>query len=252
MRPDGAVIEVNVLAVPKRGNTPAECEDAFAANAEKGRFAIADGASQSMFSGLWARLLVDAFVANPHPQLVLFHEWLLPLQEDWDAKTTGKSSSWYAQTKLQEGAFATFLGIALEKPGTRVGRPQWRAFAIGDACLFQVRKDKLARAFPLTKSAEFGNTPWLLGSRAAASENLLQKTTSASGRLRRKDCFWLMTDALGQWFLQECERQNKPWNHLEALLRDSNPDGAFGRWVEDLRNREELRNDDVTVAEIRV
>src|SRR6266404_6244133 len=47
----------HAFAVPKRGNSTEEYEDAFAANPNAGRFAIADGASESSFASLWAKLL---------------------------------------------------------------------------------------------------------------------------------------------------------------------------------------------------
>ena len=49
---------------PRTGNAAEECEDAFACNDPAGRFAVADGASESIFAGEWARLLCEAFVAD--------------------------------------------------------------------------------------------------------------------------------------------------------------------------------------------
>ena len=51
--------------LPSRDNEPGEYQDAFAADPGAGRFAVADGASESGFADLWARLLVDDFVAHP-------------------------------------------------------------------------------------------------------------------------------------------------------------------------------------------
>ena len=41
----------SVLRLPKQGNTDAEYEDAWAADAAAGRFAVADGASETSFAG---------------------------------------------------------------------------------------------------------------------------------------------------------------------------------------------------------
>ena len=43
------------LSLPKRGHSPEEYEDALAGDPRSGRFAVADGASESSFAGLWAR-----------------------------------------------------------------------------------------------------------------------------------------------------------------------------------------------------
>ena len=50
--------------LPRRGNNPDEYEDAFALDDASGRYALADGASEGCFTGLWARLLVEDFVSR--------------------------------------------------------------------------------------------------------------------------------------------------------------------------------------------
>jgi hypothetical protein len=59
-----------------------------------------------------------------------------------------------------------------------------------------------------------------------------------------------MTDALAQWFLLRCEQSESPWKSLIPLFTDSAPQTAFAAWVEEHRDREELRNDDVTLLSI--
>ena len=60
-------VSVLSLKLPKSGNQASECEDAFALPKyhnrprRKFRFAIADGATESAFSGLWAEKLVAAY-----------------------------------------------------------------------------------------------------------------------------------------------------------------------------------------------
>jgi hypothetical protein len=54
--------------LPKAGNSDSEYEDAFfprrlkRRNGRRLRFAVADGATETSFSGVWARLLVSSFV----------------------------------------------------------------------------------------------------------------------------------------------------------------------------------------------
>jgi len=60
------------------------------------------------------------------------------------------------------------------------------------------------------------------------------------------DALLLMTDALAQWFLRECEQGRRPWT-----LLDFEAASDFAGFVDELRNREELRNDDVTLLTIR-
>src|SRR5262245_37115816 len=120
--------------VPRAGNTEAEYEDALAAAA--GRFAIADGASESSFAGLWAQLLSEGFV-NRTQGFRTNGSWLATLRERWSAAVDPLELPWYAEQKREQGAFATFLGLVI-RSGRGGGRGWWRAVAVGDGCLFHL------------------------------------------------------------------------------------------------------------------
>jgi hypothetical protein len=232
------------LWLPKRGHAVEEYEDAHAGDGGSGRFAVADGAAESSFAGLWARLLVENFVrpATPVPE----NDWLAPLRESWARAVGGRELPWYAETKVQEGAFATFLGLVVE-PGTgRGGKGRWRAVAVGDSCVFHTGGGRLRRAFPVRRARQFGDAPWLVGSRLTPGGRPV-KEMRARGSWRGGDRLWLMTDALAHWFLRQHEARNRPWEALEALVEKPEPPAAFARWVEELRDRHELRNDDITI-----
>jgi hypothetical protein len=236
----GPPLFCQALALPKRGHSAEEYEDAHAADPRRGRFAIADGASESSYSGLWARLLVDGFASAPAAAPELWHEWLPPLQQRWDAEVGSRSLPWFAEIKLQQGAFATFLGVVVDAH-------RWRAVAVGDSCLFQIRAGRLLHVFPLTSPGEFGTTPWLVGSRDACGTALEERSRRAEGDWQARDRLWLMTDALALWFLEETEQGGKPWRELENVLHAPAPATAFADWVGKLRDAARLRNDDVTL-----
>jgi hypothetical protein len=229
----------------KRGHTAEEYEDAFAGDPAAGRFAIADGASEASFAGVWARALVEGFVSAPgRPWQNL--RWLQPQRQHWAEQVDGLALPWYAEQKRDQGAFATLLGLALW-PAASDQSGRWRALAIGDSCLFHIRGERFLTSFPLTETAEFGNRPNLLGSRAGASED---SGEHAQGRWQPNDRFLLMTDALAQWFLHETEQGHTPLQAIDRLLAQAAPEAAFAEWVEERRNRESLRNDDVTLMVI--
>lgn len=239
------------FCLPKQGNKLEEYEDACAVNAEAGRFAVADGASESSFAGLWARLLVDGFVKpieKPEPG----SNWLAPLQRRWAGEVDGMTLPWYAEDKRSQGGFATFLGFVI-KQGTQTETGsfgEWQALAVGDSCLVQVRQDALIYAFPLTMSNEFGNHPILIGSRGDPVDQLAQRQRRENGGWQTGDHFYLMTDALAQWFLHTCEQGRKPWRAFHKLLDANSPDSLFESFVHELRAKEGLRNDDVTLIPI--
>jgi hypothetical protein len=254
--------------LPRQGYDWEECQDALAGDAERGRFAIADGAAESPYSALWAQLLADEFVRHGE-RLPNWVNWLPSLQERWSSQVTvyerwaGQSSRpangiiaakesaewavpWYLEAGLAQGAFSTFLGLTIEDQ-------HWYAAAVGDSCLFQVRQDQLIRAFPVTRAVDFSNAPWLVGSRTSPLEVPHKNGLQQLGDWQPRDRLWLMTDALAQWFLLEAESGGKPWLAMESLLHTTDDDSsqqAFAGWIEGLRAARQLRNDDVTLLAI--
>jgi hypothetical protein len=233
--------------VSRRGLAPEECQDAAAADAARRRFAVADGASESSHSGLWARLLVEDFVVGGVGGDV-WAAGLPPLQRRWSEEVGPRPGDpplpWYVEERLRAGAFATFLGVVLG-PGEEGSAPwRWQALAVGDSCLFQVRDGGLVEAFPIKFAAEFGSTPWLVGSRTSP-----RGLDRASGPAHPGDRLWLMTDALAHWFLRLTEAGARPWEELQRLT-DDDSDQRFARWVEALRAAHLLRDDDVTLLAI--
>jgi hypothetical protein len=228
--------------VPRRGHRVEECEDACAVALEHGRFAIADGAAESAYSGLWARLLVDEFVAGG-PNQPDWPAWIAPLQQRWAEAVRlppgGEPLPWYLEDRYNQGAFATFLGVTVNGAG-------WEALAVGDSCLFQMRQGELRLAFPLTQSGQFDNSPWLIGSRTSTEVVPVQHGVRVADDYQLGDYLLLMTDALSRWFLARTEAGKKPWRDLEALL--DREDHHFAEWVERLRAAKKLRNDDTTLV----
>jgi|SRR6185437_9168351 len=233
----------------KRGNAPDEYEDAFAGDPAKARFAVADGASESSFAATWAKLLVEGFVAvtdgKPWHEL----DWLTPQRQRWIAEVDGLPLPWYAEDKCEQGAYATLLGVAF-KPKTEAEPGTWRALAVGDSCLFHLRAGQLRLSFPMTRAADFGNQPDLLGSRGRPADTPQQGILCERGKWRPGDRFLLMTDALAEWMLRQTEQDHQPMADIDRLLAESTPQDTFIGWVEERREKDRLRNDDVTLLVI--
>lgn len=242
-----AAIRWRAFHLHKDGNQPDEYEDAFAANAKAGRFAVADGASESSFASLWAKLLVDGFVGLREGRTSL--GWLTPLQHRWAEAVDHLEVDWFGEEKRQAGAFATFLGLSFKNP--QVGKDgRWQALIVGDCCLFQVRDNALCGAFPLCRSADFGIRPQLLGSRCKPGRDELSLAKKKLGKWKNGDRFFLMTDALAQWFLWTNEQQTKPWAPLLKKITQPDALDAMTDYVEQLRHSGELKNDDITLLVI--
>ena len=241
----------------RRGHTPAEYEDAFAADDAAGRFAVADGATEGCFTGLWARLLVKDFVDGDRQAADAWPALLPALQERWYAEVQTQDLPWYAEQGVRQGASATFVGLALEDSPVALGEGlgakdscQWQAVAVGDTCLLHTRGDALLRAFPLDRAEQFDNFPRLVGSRMTV-ENIRQRQSLWSdGRGQSGDRLWIMTDALAQCCLTEIEAGRNPWTDLESLLALPETGDQFVSLMEGLRDGGKLRNDDVTLLAI--
>ncbi len=234
----------------KRGNSPEEYEDAFAAEDATGRYAIADGATESSFAGLWARLLVDQFVQDSHRDPARWTERLSALQDQLHAQVSRRPLPWYAEAQLQRGSFATFLGVVLTVSAD--AGYAWRAVAVGDSCLFHTRDADLLAVFPLDRSEQFDNMPNLVGSRTSTDVIREKRELLTQGHALPGDRLWLMTDALAHWCLAEHEAAKNPWSEMELLPASRRPQDSFTAWIEGLRDERNLDNDDVTLLVIRM
>jgi hypothetical protein len=233
----------------KRGNAADEYEDAFSGDPIRGRFAVADGASESSFAAGWAKLLVEGFIAaEGEPWCEL--DWLRPRRRRWAEEVDGLPLPWYAEDKREQGAYATLLGVVFRTASTEAEPADWHALAVGDSCLFHLRDGELRLSFPLTRSAEFGSLPDLLGSRGRSADTPPTAVMQTQGEWLPGDRFLLMTDALAEWTLRQTETNGQPTLAVDHLLAEPAPQAAFADWVEDQRQRHGLRNDDVTLMVI--
>jgi len=209
--------------LPKEGHSAEEYEDAFAVEVASGRFAVADGASESAFARLWARLLVEHFVAQRSVEVPDWHDRLPEVQHQWQEALASRQLPWHAEQKVLYGSFATFLGVEIRSGDSGL---QWQAVAVGDSCLFHTRGDQLLYAWPLEKSDQFNDSPRLVGSRTPSDEvnynRALWKLPHPDGKdqlqLSSGDRLWLMTDAMAQWFLTEYESGRCPWQQIDEAL----------------------------------
>jgi hypothetical protein len=238
-----------------------EYEDAFASWPRGGRqldgvigdrfsFAVADGATASSHSRLWARQLVLGFVTGKLSEDHL-SEGLSVLRERWRKKVPEGTQPWWAEQSLERGAFAALVGLRLKETGHNPSTFGWTALAVGDSCLVHMHERNVKVTFPIDRADQFGTTPVLLATDARAVESALAERKSIKGVGVPGDRFYLMTDALAEWFLKDFQRGGEPW----AVLQDFDlAIGAppFREWLTDTRRQRLIRNDDVTLLRIEV
>ncbi|MFJ8474020.1 hypothetical protein [Kitasatospora sp. NPDC094011] len=233
---------------------------------------VCDGATESVLAKAWAELLAErsATYALTHPEMFvsgqMYEQFTAAATAGWDPfledysrnrAAEGRPLKWYEQAKLVQGAYATMLTVRIE-PVLGSAQPaagdepsdawRWQAAALGDSCLFHIRDDRRIRSFPVERAEEFGTVPNLFGSRNHDTELLRERTLFAEGVCLPGDRLFLMTDALSAWFLSA----PKPVHAIRELLEFGGPhdEDRFSDWLNALRNRRALRNDDVAVVRI--
>lgn len=248
-------LSIRVQWLPKAGNRDDEYEDAawpersLTTAQAAVRCAVADGATESAFAGLWARQLARAYGSGAFDD----DGWQRALaceQAAWQAAVAAKLLPWYAEEKARSGAFAALLGLTFSEETCRESEciRLWQALAVGDCALFQVRGNALLISFPADTSGFFTSRPLLIGSRPVSNATLSEHVRCASGDLQPGDRLYLVSDAIGQWWMQTVERGAAPWNEVDGALTRRRR--GFGSWVDSLRHDGQMRNDDVTVLRV--
>jgi hypothetical protein len=255
-------IVCQTFSLPKQGRELVDYEDAsypycenqftcIEAHPEIGtyRCAVTDGATDSVFSKQWAQILAAAYGAGEWAE-ELRAESLVNGQAQWQAFVSKQELPWYAEEKVQLGAFSAFVGLTILNDGQ-----QWRAVAVGDSCLFHTRDGKVLDAFPITKSTDFSNFPYLLASLPEKNQGVFEKKSlRTDGRWESGDVFLLMSDALAAWFLQQVE--GGYGEQLIDWLTKLELQDVFAEVVQTQRtqlNQEgiaSMRDDDVTLVRV--
>jgi hypothetical protein len=221
--------------VPKKGHTDAECEDAIDGDLHAARFVVADGASESFAAGLWARILVADFL-RVSPSELGHEAWLEAARARWRSETTEIASSWYAEQKIEHGAFATFLGIEIFEGENAL---TWRALGVGDSCLFRIVAGKIVETYPYADATEFNDRPELINSQRGQPMWQI-----AEGTLQAGDRLLIATDAMSQRIFSSHQ-------HGEIFDPDIVDDAwTFTAWIEARRADGSMKNDDVALGVI--
>lgn len=243
---NGHPCRASLLQLPRPGNSEDEYEDAAADRAAEGVAAVADGASDGIFSRLWAQLLVCSFVET-RPDLnndATRAAWLGACRDAWQQKINYSALRWSQQNKVERtGAAATFLALRVFRGGA--GEIDCRAWAVGDSCLFWISDQVIQASFPIRYLAKFGTAPPLLRTKADRPDPAFEKTGC---HCRPGDLFVLATDAVAQWLLRRCESVSPPdWDALER----ASPEDWRGQ-IDAARRADEMVHDDCTALFLRV
>lgn len=239
------------ISLPKFGNSADENEDNILEPSKSEvetetfvKFAISDGATESSFSKEWSDLLVSAYKDKSFEQTYL-PETIKTISESWQSMIANMDLPWYAEQAAQKGAFATFLGLTINRETN-----SFEVVAIGDCTLFQIRNNEIIFSFPVTSIEDFNNTPNLIASNNDYQIDLDINVIYGSGTIQEKDILLLATDAMAVWILKQKNRSEKVRKLLIERF-EKQDEQNFEEWLNKQRKTNKIKNDDVTLLMIR-
>ena len=223
-----------------------DCADRYAYNKSQNKFAIADGVSKSFFPKIWADVLVNKWVDSKE-----FDEskFILECQKNWINQVTEivnqHEVKWFTKNGFNRNkpGLATFVGLRFYK---KKKKWLWKAEALGDSFLFFVPKNinNFSKECIVISSKQkpviFDNFPDYLSSIG----NIHKGKKYSEGRQLTSGTFYLMTDALAEWFLNEKE---KALNKIEVWQNQKD----FEHFVDEERLNGKLENDDSAILIIK-
>lgn len=240
-------IVTTTLWLPKKGNSSEEYEDAASpvdpvdCVVDSFRCAVADGATETSFSGQWAKLLADGYVDGAER---------IGLKRQWMESVSTKELAWYAEQKAESGAYAALVGLQIMAGDDNGGT--WECEALGDCCLVIVRKGKLVELFPLTQSEEFNSSPVLISSNLEDESEDNQVAVTKCGAWENDDVIYLLSDAIARWTYKREEEHGDAANWLAGLKTQEQIDEFVDiqRTLLDGFSLPLMRNDDVTLLRL--
>lgn len=244
-------IKIKSFIDHKRGVDYWDGADRSAMNLERGRFAVADGVSQSFLPNLWAEILCDSFVnSNAEAE----EDWIGEYSESqltvdcqlWrerseeTLKNANEEEAFLLQLSKDEYQFAgsTLVGIVIKDHSVFYN-------VLGDSCFFVYNKEtkKLTSYSTINEQLGFTTSPdYLLSAGKIVGQ-------WKHGSIPLKPGFiMLMTDALSEWFTKEYAENPTLMEQLWEL--DSHK--AFMELVENARETDAMKDDDVALLMLQV
>lgn len=236
------------------------CEDALRSDAPRGLFCVADGAGTTLFSHIWAEILVEHFLHNP----LAYSEpdewgwelawWIRQAQQRYrELAPPSTRLDWSVRQKaIEQGAYATLATLRFLHANDETAVAE--LLAIGDSCIIVGhQQQETITAFPLQRSADFDRAPYCV---PALLKNLSRKTLYPHQRqvtLAPGDRVILATDAVAHWIIAggttgQAERAWDAFQEVAALDTDED----WRVFVDCHRADRSLVDDDSTALIIRL
>ncbi len=244
------IMRVRSFTMSKLGNKPQDCEDYFAWNPASMKFAMADGASSSIFSDIWARELTRSSIYAGESIMDGIdgsaEVMIKTARRSWYKTIQWNTLPWFLRNKAVSGSYSTLLILQMAPLASSF---RYSAYAVGDTCLFKVKKNRIVSSFPLSLPEQFGISPKLVwsgkGSPLPCDISVqVPEFQRDAGLIEHGEMLVLSTDAVSRWLL-ETEK-------VEELFHRIDDHAEMERYLAGEINSKRMRNDDVAVAFIEI
>lgn len=245
----------------KIGSPMSLCDDHYAYNLDKLKFAISDGASCNLASRIYSRLLVDNFYE--HGANMFTDDICNKMCDIWRTETDqminllGNPYFLRGMFDSRKEAAATFVGMEITKDSNN--NVIWNSYVIGDSVLIFIPKGKLTPSILFTTNKKerlpnytdkvvFDNSP--LAAHPYNSQTWRNQVWNSEKMFLLEGTYLFMTDALAEWFI--VSKHDSVENKFKQIISlESYEDFIF--FIKDERNRKmednssPLHDDDVTL-----
>ena len=245
-------VRITTLQHWKSEHDAASCEDVVQADPAQGLFALADGAGTTLFSQVWARVLVEQFLQVPLLSTDPFEVewWVRRAQEHCRQQMPPlRTPSWNVVQKLRaQGSYATLAGLRVHDCDARSLSLEF--LAIGDSCLFIHKAgDRHIQTAPYTSSAEFDAAPVCLPSLPTLFERTFHRIQSYQYTIAPGDKVLLATDAVARWIISAGKGRCSDSAQSFQLVAEQTPE-SWPTFIENCRERGEMFDDDSTALSL--
>lgn len=224
------------------------CEDAYGESASHGLFAVADGAGTTLFSNIWAKILVQHFLTTP----LMNHDpfevewWVRQVQEQYKPMVPELGNmEWNALQKMQnQGSHSTLATVRLSRIEPTSVHAQLLVF--GDSCvLIGKARTGHVQSFPLDNPSDFEQAPICIPSKRSIFNRYFHQCQIKQVELEAGDVVMLATDAVAKWIVSAgSSRYTQPMKAFQDVVAQT-PD-TWAAFIMECRARQEMIDDDST------
>lgn len=244
------IMRVRSFTMSKLGNKPQDCEDYFSWNPGRMKFAMADGASTSIFSDIWARELARAAVECDGSIVESIDGSVEPMlrsaRKAWYTSIKWNSLPWFLRNKAVSGSYST---LTLMQMAPLASSYRYSAYAVGDTCLFKIKNGRIESSFPILSPEEFSISPKLVwsGKGSPLPQDIRLQVPAFQrheGILQPGEMLILSTDGVSKWLMETGRVE-------DIVMRINNPPDIKKFLTGEINSRR-MRNDDVAISLIEI